>query len=69
MKRYALLRLQNNANMVIFECEAVSVANAAGIFNNTFTPNTPLLNEHGYAKLSDTASLCVAEFHPLYALL
>ena len=62
MKRYALLRLEHNANMVIFECHAVSVANAAGIFNNTFTSDTPLFNEHGYAKVSDTVSLCVAEY-------
>ena len=69
MKRYALLRLQNNANMVIFECQAFCLTAAVAKFNETFTPTTSLLNEHGYAKVSDTVSLCVAEyFEPFHSL-
>ena len=38
-------------------------ADAIAAFNATFTPTTPKLDADGYAKVSDTVSLCVAEYH------
>lgn len=67
MKTYSLLRLENNANKVIFTTHANTVAEAAATFNESLKGVT--LDEHGYAKLNDTVSFCVAEhWEPCYNL-
>ena len=69
MKRFALLRLENGANNVIFDCRAISVKMAAEIFNKHFTPTTPPLNDEGYVKLDNGVTLCVAEYaEPFHTL-
>ena len=69
MKRFALLRLENGANTVIFDCRAISVKAAAEAFNTHFTPATPPLNNEGYAKLENGVTLCVAEYHESFCTL
>jgi hypothetical protein len=69
MKRFALLRLENGANKVIFDCHAISVKAAAEAFNTHFTPATPKLNDDGYAKLNNGVTICVAEYaEPFHTL-
>jgi hypothetical protein len=60
MKRFALLRIEDKNNKVIFDCNAKDLASAVKIFNASMT--NAQLNEEGYCTLSATAALCVAEF-------
>lgn len=68
MKRFALLRLEHGSNKVIVDFTGTKPA-AIAAFNATFTPNTPKLDADGYAKVSETVSLCVAEYHENFATL
>lgn len=66
MKRYALLRLENNANKVIFDCNAPDLASAVETFKAHVTNVT--LDEYGYGKLGNV-SYCMAEYwEPFYTL-
>ncbi len=68
MKTYYLLRLENNANTVLRECEAKDLAEAVKFFNSTFrlfngTGQVPFgLNDNGYRKTGEI-TYCVAERH------
>lgn len=64
MKTYSLLRLEHNANKVIFTTMARSVKEAAQHFNKHL--KGVQLNDDGYVKFTDTVSFCVAEnYEPL----
>ena len=66
MKRYAFLRLENNANKVIFETVAANVKDAAQQFNRSL--KNIQLDEYGYGKLGEV-TYCVAEFYePFYSV-
>ncbi len=67
MKRFALLRLHNNANTVIFDCYADTVLEAVKQFNPCLT-NMPQLSDDGYCKVGDI-TFCVAEYHQSFATL
>lgn len=67
MKEFSLLRLEHNANKVIFTTHAHTVKEAAATFNESL--KGVQLDEHGYAKQSETVSFCVAEhWEPCYSL-
>lgn len=67
MKTYSLLRLENNANKVIFTTHAHSVKEAAATFNESL--KGVQLDENGYCKQNDAVSFCVAEhWEPCYNL-
>lgn len=64
MKTYSLLRLEHNANKVIFTTIAESVKHAAEKFNRHL--KGVQLDNDGYAKFTPTVSFCVAEnYEPL----
>lgn len=64
MKTYSLLRLENNANKVIFTTKALTVKDAAEHFNKHLRGIQ--LDKEGYAKMNETTSFCVAEhYNPL----
>lgn len=74
MKRFALLRLENNANKVIFDCEAATQQEAIKVFNRSLDNNSQL-NKDGYKLIWENSSfgnvsLCAAEyfepFHTVY---
>jgi len=62
MKKYALLRLENNANKVIDECLASCVATAATIFNSKHAGGEFLLHYDGYYKTTSGITYCIAEY-------
>lgn len=68
MKRFALLRLEHGGNKVIMDFTGTKPA-AIAAFNATFTANTPKLDADGYAKVNETVSLCVAEYHENFTTL
>jgi hypothetical protein len=67
MKRFALLRLHNGGNTVVMEHRGTKES-AIAAFNSTFAPNMTPLNADGYAKVNDTVSVCIAEFHEHFAV-
>ena len=66
MKRFALLRLENNANKVIFDTQAATMKNAIEQFNKSLT--SIQLDANGYGKLGDV-TFCIAEyFEPFHTI-
>jgi len=59
MKRFALLRLENGANKVIFDTKAPTLEAAVEHFRKCVTGIN--LDKHGYATMGMT-SYCVAEY-------
>lgn len=67
MKTFSLLRLENNANRVVFTTKAKTVEAASVKFNQSVKGFT--LDKDGYAKFSETVSFCVAEhWDPLHEI-
>lgn len=66
MKRYALLRLENDTNKVVFDCHASDLASAVKTFQTQLPSVT--LDKYGYAKFGDV-SFCVAEYWELFCTL
>jgi hypothetical protein len=64
MKKFALLRLHNNSNLVLLECYCESSAEAIGIFNSDLNKSgcAYTLNGEGYYKVNEDTSLSIAEF-------
>lgn len=64
MKRFALLRLEHNANKVIMDFTGTK-EQAIAAFNNIITgvADNQKLNADGYCKVSETVTLTVAEYH------
>ena len=66
MKRFALLRLENGGNKVIFDTKAPNLSAAVETFKKSVVGVD--LDEHGYAKLG-TVSFCVAKYlEPFHTL-
>lgn len=66
MKRYALLRLENGANKVLFDCHAPDKATAVQKFKNSIKGVT--LDDDGYGTYHHV-TFCVAEyFEPFHTL-
>jgi hypothetical protein len=61
MKRFALLRLEHGSNKVIADFTG-TLPDAIQAFRGIIT-NAPPLDDTGYCKVSETVSLCVAEYH------
>ena len=60
MKRFALLRLENGSNKVIFDTVATDLFAAVENFKEHVTNVT--LDKYGYGTLG-TVSFCVAEYY------
>jgi hypothetical protein len=67
MKRFALLCLENNANKVILDTNAITLTDAIDTFNLSMVNGQ--LDKNGYCKMNDAVTLCIAEyFQPFYTI-
>lgn len=67
MKRFALIRLENGANKVIFDTEATDLFGAVENFKKSVTNVT--LDKYGYGTVGTVSLFCVAEyFEPFHTV-
>ena len=66
-KRYAFLRMQYGANIVIAECGPCSFDHALEQFRK-MAPGLEI-DGTGYVKFNDDISFCIAEYHENFAIL
>ncbi len=71
MKRFALLRLQHNANKVIFDINAPDLAAAIETANKSLT--NVQLDKDGYGRIEgsnefDHVTYCIAEYFSSYTI-